>query len=59
MDFAIEDVLFQWALYHHPALLYEEELFDGLVKFIHAVLAAAVREERAAALRRVLTSSPS
>lgn len=59
MDLSVEDILFEWALYHHPALLQDPELFEGLIRFIHAVLSAAVREERAATTRRILKSSSS
>lgn len=59
MDLSLEDVLFQWTFYNHPALLQDPELFEQLLRFIHAVLATAVREERAAAVRRTLKPSSS
>ena len=57
MDLSVEDVLFEWALYHHPHLLQDPDLFEGLLRFIHAVLSVAVREERAATTRRILKAS--
>jgi hypothetical protein len=52
-------VLFEWALHHHPSLLQDPDLFAGLLRFIHAVLTVAVREERAATTRRLLKTSTS
>ena len=57
MDIGVEDILFEWALYHHPHLLQDPELFEGLLRFIQAVLSVAVREERAATTRRILKTS--
>lgn len=59
MHIAVDDVLYAWAVHHSPDLLQDPEPFDGLLRFIDAVLAAAVREERAAAIRRLLRVSPS
>lgn len=59
MDIAIEDVLYVRALHHCPYLLQDQELFDALLRFIHALLAQTARQERAATLQRLLRVSSS
>ena len=46
MDTSIEDALYLWCLYQCPMLLQDQELFSGLVLFIHRLTLAAARAER-------------
>lgn len=59
MDLMIEDLLYEWALYHFPRVLEDQELFEGFVRFVDALLTAAVWRERSDAFRRILTPSMS
>lgn len=59
MDVPLEDVLRLWGLYRCPEILVDDDLFDALLAFIHALLSEAVRKEREAVTRRLLRASPS
>ena len=59
MEITIEDLLYEWALYRFPHLLQDPELFEGLIRFVDALLTAAVRRERADAYQRLLRVSTS
>jgi hypothetical protein len=58
VDEPIEDVLYLWAFHHCPALLLDQQLFNGLVLFIHRLLLRAVKAEKDAADRRTARPSP-
>jgi hypothetical protein len=59
MDISLEDVLRMWGLHRCPEILIDDELFDALLAFIHALLTEAVSKERAATTWRLLQSSRS
>jgi hypothetical protein len=59
MDVSLDDMLRLWGLYRFPALLADDELFDELLSFIHALLTEAVRAERAAVMTRLMIPSTS
>ncbi len=59
MYMPLEDLLFEWALHHFPYVLQDQELFDGLLHLIRALLSETARKEREATTRRVLTPSRS
>lgn len=53
----LHNVLFQWALYHCPLLLEDEELFSELLQFIHHLLVQTARTEARAGARRAVQPS--
>lgn len=59
MDISLEDVLRMWGMYRFPDILVDDDLFDALLAFIHALLTEAVRKERDATLRRIRNQSRS
>jgi len=42
----IEDALYLWCLYQCPILLEDQQVFNGLLQFIHRLTRAAAKAER-------------
>jgi hypothetical protein len=51
-------VLFEFLLYHCPAILDDEDLFDRFLFFVHGLLRRAVRTEWERLTARVRSVSP-
>jgi hypothetical protein len=58
MDYSLEELLFQFCLYHCPDVLQDDNLFTHWLAFIHAILREqGKKEHRATRARLVLPSN--